>query len=68
MKDLLVLAVGTVPLLTTGVSFAQSGNMMSGTWGGDWMGGHGGIWMPILMVIVAIVVVALVVWIVKQKK
>lgn len=66
MKNLLAIAVGTVPLLTTGVSFAQSGNMMDGgTWGSGWMGGYGGIWMPILMVIV---VVALVVWIVRQKK
>lgn len=66
MKNLLAIAVGTVPLLTTGVSFAQSGNMMNGgTWGYGWMGGYGGIWMPTLMIIV---VVALVVWIVKQKK
>ena len=66
MKNLLIIAFGTVPLLTTGVSFAQSGNMMNGgAWGDSWMGGYGGIWMPILM---AIVVVALVVWIVKQKK
>lgn len=66
MKNLLAIAVGTVPLLTTGVSFAQNGNMMNGgAWGYGWMGGYGGIWMPILMVIV---VVALVVWIVKQKK
>lgn len=66
MKNLTAIAVGTVPLWTTGVSFAQSGNMMNGgTWGYGWMGGYGGIWMPILMIIV---VVALVVWIVKQKK
>ena len=66
MKNLLAIAVGMVPLLTTGVSFAQSGNMMNGgMWGYGWMGGHGGIWMPILMIVV---VVALVVWIIKQRK
>lgn len=66
MKNLLAMAVGTALLLVTGVSFAQSGNMMNGgAWGGGWMGGYGGIWMPILL---AIVVVALVMWIVKQKK
>ena len=66
MKNLLIIAFGTVPLLTTGVSFAQSGNMMNGgAWGNSWMGGYGGIWMPILMIAV---VVAVVVWIVKQKK
>ena len=66
MKNLLAIAVGAVPLLATGVSFAQSGNMMNGgMWGYGWMGGYGAIWMPILMVVV---VVAIVLWIVKQKK
>jgi len=66
MKTLLAMAIGTVPLLATSVSFAQSGNMMNGgAWGGGWMGGYGGVWMPLLVVIV---LVALVVWVVKQKK
>ena len=66
MKNLLAVAVGTVPLLTTGVSFAQSGNMMNwGTWGDGWMGGYSGAWMPILFLVV---LVALVVWVVKQNK
>ena len=66
MRNLLAIAVGTVLLLANGVSFAQSGNMMNGgAWGSGWMGGYGGIWMPILMLVV---VVALVVWVVKQKK
>ena len=66
MKTLLVMAIGTVLLLTTGVSFAQNGNMMNGgAWGGGWMGGYGRIWITILLVVV---VVALVVWVVKQKK
>ena len=39
--------------------------MMDGGMGGfGWMGGYGGIWAPILLVIV---VVGLVVWVVKQK-
>lgn len=64
MKTLLVMAVGTVSLLATSVSFAQNGNMMNGgTWGSGWMGGYGGIWMPILLVIV---VAGLVAWIVKR--
>ena len=66
MKILFALAVGMVFLLATGVSFAQSGSMMNGGLsGGGWMGGYGGMWMPILLVVV---VVALVVWVVKQKK
>ena len=65
MKTLFALAVGTVASLGTGVALAQSGNMMNGgMWGSGWMGGYGGYWMPIL---VLIVVVALVVWIVKRK-
>ena len=65
MKTLLAMAVGAASLLTSGVSLAQSGNMMNGgNWGGSWMDGYGGIWMPILLVIV---VVGLVVFVVQRK-
>lgn len=65
MKYSTAMALGIVSLLTTGESFAQSGNMMNGgMWGGGWMGGYGGMWMPILFLVV---LVGLVVWIVKQK-
>lgn len=65
MKILLAIAVGTVPLLTSGVSLAQSGNMMNGgMWGSGWMGGYGGVWVPILIVIVVVGVIA---WFLKQK-
>ena len=63
MKTLFAMAVGTVPLLASGVALAQGGNMMNGgggMWGGDWMGGYGGIWGPILLVVVIVGVVALV--------
>ena len=57
-------AAGTASLFVSGVTLAQSGNMMnSGMWGGGWMGGYGGMWMPVLVVVV---VVAIVVWIVKR--
>lgn len=66
MKTLLVMAVGTVSLLSTGVSLAQNGNMMNGgAWGGGWMGGYGGIWVPTLLVIV---VVGFVAWVVTQNR
>jgi hypothetical protein len=61
------MAVGTVPLFVAGVALAQNGNMMNGTgsmWGGGWMGGYGGTWVPVLLVIVA---VGLVAWFIKQK-
>ena len=65
MKTWLASTVGTGSMLTTGVSLAQGGNMMNGgTWGFGWMGGYGGVWMPILLFIV---VVGLVVWVVNQK-
>ena len=66
MKTLLAIAVGTVPLFATGVTWAQNGTMMNdGMWGSGWMGGYGGYWVPIL---VLAVVVGLVVWVVKQQK
>ena len=72
MKTLLAMAVGTLTLLATGVSFAQNGNMMNGGASGDgWMngygamGGYGGPWVPTLLVIA---VVGLVAWVVAQKR
>ena len=57
MKNLRVMAVGTVSLLTTGVSLAQNGNMMNGgSWGTGWMGGYGGGSMILLLVVVAVLV------------
>ena len=62
MKNLLAIAIGTVSLLTTGVSLAQNTNMMNGgSWGTGWMGGDSGIWMPLLLVIVVVALVALIV-------
>ena len=64
MKTLTARAVGAASLFVSGVTLAQSGNMMNGgMWGGGWMGGYGGMWMPAL---VLVVVVAIVVWIVKR--
>ncbi|MBT9508640.1 hypothetical protein [Rhodoferax sp.] len=64
MKTLLFMAVGMTSLFSSGASFAQNGNMMNGgTWGVGSMGEYGGIWMPILLVIVVAGVVA---WIVKR--
>ena len=61
MKTLLGRAIGTLPLLTSGVALAQAGNMMDGSgWGMGWMGGYGGIWGPLLLVVVVVGVVALV--------
>lgn len=64
MKTLHTLAVGIVSLVTTGVALAQNANMMNGgAWGGDWMGGYGGLWMPIVLVVV---LVGLVAWVMRR--
>ena len=65
MKNLFAVAAGIVPSFVTGTAMAQSGPMMNGNMGGGgWMGGYGGYWMPVLLV----VVVGLVVWVVVQKR
>lgn len=64
MKHLSAIAVATASLLATGASWAQNGNMMNGgTWGSGWMGGYGGIWTPVLLVVLAGVIA----WIVTRK-
>jgi hypothetical protein len=65
MKTFFAFIVGAIALLTSGFALAQSGNMMNG--GGGWMnggsmGGYGGIWTILLV----IVVVGLLAWIFKR--
>ena len=65
MKHLTGISIAAATLLTSGAALAQNGSMMNGgTWGTGWMGGYGGIWTPILLVIVVAGVVA---WIVGRK-
>lgn len=65
MKTLLSLTIGAAPLLTNGVALAQTGTMMGGGNSGfGWMGGYGGVWMPVLLIVV---VVALVVLVIQRK-
>ena len=64
MKNVLVGAAGAVAVVATGVTWAQSGNMMNGGgWGVGWMGGYGGVWTPILL---AVVVVGFIAWLVMR--
>ncbi len=65
MKNLLAMAVGTVPIWVSGAALAQNGPMMGGGMGdAGWMGGYGGYWVPVLLV----VVVGLAAWIVIQRR
>lgn len=68
MKILSAMAVGTMALFASGVSFAQNGSMMNGGASGDgWMngfgamGGYGGVWLPALLIIAVVGIVAFVV-------
>lgn len=58
------LALAITQLTGAGSVFAQNGNMMNGGGMGGWMGGYGGVWVPILLVLV----VGLVAWVVMQKR
>ena len=69
MKTLRAMAMGVLPAVTAGASWAQNGTMMNGGyWGGGWMGGYGGTWMPLLMIVLVVAVVALIVWIMRGGK
>lgn len=61
MKAFTIAAAGFLFALSAGVSMAQNGHMMDG---GGWMGGYGGMWGPIVLV----VIVGLVVWAVLQRR
>lgn len=57
---------GATTLLATNAGSAQGGNMMDGgMWGAGWIGGSGGTWPAILIVLA---VVGLVVWVVKRQR
>ena len=65
MKMFLAMLFGMGLLSVSTVSLAQNGNMMSGgMWNGGWMGGYGGMWVPILLIII---VVAAVAWMLGRK-
>ncbi len=65
MIALFTRTAGATTLLATNAAFAQGANTMDGgMWGAGWMGGSGGPWPAILIV----VVVGFVVWVVKQQR
>ncbi|MGB5081514.1 MAG: hypothetical protein WBO23_12310 [Burkholderiales bacterium] len=56
---------GYGPGMMSGNAQGQNQGLMGGSYGFGWMGGYGGIWVPILLVILVAGVVA---WVVSQKK
>lgn len=65
MKFRLEPATAFALALSASLVNAQDRHMMNGSdWNGGWMGGYGGIWVPVLLV----VGVGLLVWIVMQKR
>jgi hypothetical protein len=59
MKIFLAIYFGMGLLLASTVALAQSGGMMSESmWNPGWMGGYGGMWVPILLVILVVAAVA----------
>jgi hypothetical protein len=66
MKFLTAMLIALASMLASSVSSAQTDHMgnAGGMWGSGWMGGYGGHWWPILLV----VVVGVVVWAFLQKR
>lgn len=60
MKAFTIVTLGSLSALSADVSIAQNGHMMDS---GGWMGGYGGVWGAIVLV----VIVGLVVWAVLQR-
>lgn len=60
-----ILVIASLPLISVTAAQAQTGPMMNGggMWNDGWMGGYGGPWVPLLLVIVVVGVVA---WIVRR--
>ncbi|MDP1533415.1 MAG: hypothetical protein Q8L92_07510 [Rubrivivax sp.] len=65
MNQTLKSTAGVALVVGTGLASAQGGHMMNGEfWGTGWMGGYGGAWVPILLV----VIVGLLLWIAVAKR
>lgn len=61
MKTLSAMFIAVPPLLASGGALAQGGHMMNGGfWDGGWMGGYGGIWIPLLLLVAVVAIVVLV--------
>lgn len=59
MKIVPAILISLGALLVGDVALAQNGHMMNdGMWNAGWMGGYGGMWLPILLVIAVVAVVA----------
>ena len=65
MKMVPAILISLGALLAGDVALAQNGHIMNdGMWNAGWMGGYGGMWLPILLVIAVVAVVA---WVLGRK-
>lgn len=59
MKKLLTTGMGSASMFAANAALGQTGHMMNdGGWGMGWMGGYGGVWVPILLVVAVAAAVA----------
>ena len=68
MKTLFMAVASAASVLSSGISTAQTGNMMDGTgmWGSGWMGGYGMSWIPLVLICIAFV--GLVIWVISKNR
>ena len=64
MKSTPLNAIAAAPLLVCNAALAQSGNMMGGSWNQGWMGGYGGPWIAVVLLVLLI---GFAVWVIKRK-
>ncbi len=64
MKTFPVIAIGTVPLWACNAALAQNSNMMGGAWNPGWMGGYGGPWIAVVLLVL---IIGFAVWVIKRK-
>ena len=58
------IVIGTTPLWACSAALAQNSNMMGGAWSHGFMGGYGGPWLAVVLLVV---LVGFAVWLIKRR-
>ncbi len=64
MKTFPMIATGSGLLWAGNAALAQSDNMMGGRWNHGWMGGYGGPWVAVVLLVLLI---GFAVWVIRRK-